>query len=184
MANTNDFDTIIADLSCKLRPLAWRYSHAFTDLDVDDFLAIGLEGATKAYHRTGKTDQGYLYGAARIQMRQAFWLRNQKDIPSFSLDHFLYDEEEDRERYIAEEYTASTPQASAALKTRIDWLLSTLPEKHQQVLRACYQLDGADTVEEVCERYHLTPTNTFHDTTKRAIVMLQRNIQRQLALGQ
>lgn len=182
--NTNDFDAIVEKLAHDLRPLAYRYSQAFADLDVDDFLAIGLEGAAQAYDRTGKTDISYLYGAARNKIRQTFWTRSRKSVPTFSLDRYLYDGETDQERYIAEEHTTPLPQASAALKTRVDWLLSTLPEKHQQVLRACYHLDGADTVEEVCERYHLTPNDTFHDTTKRAIVMLQRNVQRQLVLGQ
>lgn len=130
MNTTQDFDAIVEELTYKLRPLAWRSAQIFIDMDIEDFLAIGLEGAVQAYRKTGKTDIPYLLGAARNKIRQAFWLRNQKDIPSFSLDHFLYDEESDRERFLAEDITTNTPQASAALKTRIDWLLSTLPEKH------------------------------------------------------
>lgn len=179
----NTFDTIIAELSNKLRPLAWRYSQAFIDLDLDDFLAIGLEGVAQAYRTTGRTDPAYLYGAARNQMREAFWRRTQKSVPTFSLDNYLYDKDADRERYIAEDITSVTCEASVTIKAKVAKLLATLPEKHQQILRARYQLDGADTVEEVCERYHLTATNTFHDTTRRAIVMIQRNIQRQPALG-
>ncbi len=183
MNTTQNFDAIVEKLAHDLRPLAYRFSQAFADLDVDDFLAIGLEGAAQAYDRTGKTDISYLYGAARNKIRQTFWTRSRKSVPTFSLDSYLYDEESDRERFLAENTTMTACESSAEVKAEVERLLAVIPEKHQQFLMARYQVDGADTVERVCERYHVK-VRDFDNTCYRAITMLQRNMQRQLALGQ
>lgn len=178
----NVFDTLFTDLSRTLRPLAWRYSQAFVDLDMDDFLSIGLAGVAQVYRATGTTDHAFMYGVARNKMRDAFCTRRLKDIPSFSLDNYLYDAEADRERYIAEDLTVTTRESSAAVKDRVAEVLATLPEKHRQLLRARYQVEDADgtipTVESVRSQYHLSSSN-FIDTCNRAALMALRNAVRQ-----
>jgi DNA-directed RNA polymerase specialized sigma24 family protein len=178
----NAFDSLLTDLSHKLRPLAWRYSQAFTDLDSDDFLAIGLEGAAHVSRKTGNTDLPYLYGVARNYMTWTFAQRRLHDIPSCSLDHYLYNKESDRERFIAEDITTNAPEASTAMKARVARLLATLPEKHQRLLQARYHIEDADgaipTVDQVRKQYHLTSSN-FNNMCNSALIMCLRNSERQ-----
>lgn len=177
----NAFDTLVPALSQRLRPLAWRYSQAFIDLDVDDFLAIGLEGAAHVYRKTGNTDLPYLYRTACNYMKWAFAQRSLHDIPSCSLDHYLYNKESDRERFIAEDISTSMPEASPDLKARVAQLLATLSEKHRRLLMARYHIEDADGVipgiDQVREQYHLTSVN-FNNLCNSALIMCLRNSER------
>lgn len=152
-------DTIAEYFLDKLRPLAYSYTLKNSAYDIDEYVSFGIERIISVVRKTGKTDKGYLYGVARMAMKQVSLLAAEKYIPCISLDAYLYDEETDVTHYI-EDVTPTLPTIDVTLQQKVKLLLSVLPLKQKMVVLAYYGLEdengGLWTREAVCEWFGLT----------------------------
>jgi DNA-directed RNA polymerase specialized sigma24 family protein len=146
----------------KLRPLAYRFTLKNSAYDIDEYVSMGIERVLQVVRKTGKTDKAYLYGVARMAMKQASLVAAEKYIPCISLDAYLYDEETDVAHHIEEDIITPTHPTTidASLQQKVKLLLSVLPLKQKMVVLAYYGLEdengGLWTRDAVCEWFGLT----------------------------
>jgi len=155
-----DENTVAEYFLVRLRPLAIEYHLKYPLHEVEDYINMGIVKILYIMRTKHRYDYAYLYGVARLTMKQASCKKFE-----FSLDSYLYDPDTDMHHDVEDRPSAPTPIASNAVRIRINRILNHLEPKHRAVLLSYYGIQDRSgrvrTPENVRKTYKLTNEQYF-----------------------
>jgi hypothetical protein len=156
-----DENTVAEYFLVRLRPLAIEYHLKYPLHEVEDYINMGIMNILYVMRTKHRYDYAYLYGVARLTMKQASYGKAFE----LSLDSYLYNSDTDMHHDVEDVPPAPTPIASQAVRIRINRILKNLEPKHRAVLLSYYGIQDRSgrvrTPENVRKTYKLTKEQYF-----------------------